>query len=78
VPYLNIDIPVNKITREIHDKNLDSWSIVTIENIVSEDGNITYGLTSDEKLTGKPCRTKWFSATDFTLTRTGDLPAKSE
>jgi len=25
-------------------------------------------------VTGRQCRSKWFSATDFTLTRIGDLP----
>ena len=57
-----------------HDGNLDSWSIATIENIIVTGDTIAYGMTSDPALTGKTCRAKWFSATDFTLTRTGDLP----
>ncbi len=50
------------------------WSIVSIEDIVVSGDSIAYGLSSDEAFTGQPCRAKWFSATDFKLTRTGDLP----
>ena len=34
--------------------------------------SITYGISTDETFTGQPCRSQWFSATDFKLTRTGD------
>jgi len=54
--------------------DLHGWSIVSIENIVISGDSIAYGLSSDEAFTGQPCRAKWFSATDFKLTRTGDLP----
>ncbi len=70
--YLNLDLDVRDIRR--HRKELDSWSVVTIENIVCEGDSLAYGMSSDAAFTGKPCRAKWFSATDFTLTRTGDLP----
>ncbi len=70
--YLNMDFNVRDIRR--HMKALDSWSVVTIENIVCEGDSLAYGMSSDSAFTGKPCRAKWFSATDFTLTRTGDLP----
>lgn len=50
------------------------WSIVSIENIVVTGDSITYGVSTDEGFTGHPYRAKWFSATDFKLTRTGDLP----
>ncbi|MBO4827145.1 MAG: PspC domain-containing protein [Prevotella sp.] len=49
------------------------WSVVSIENIVVTDGTIAYGVSTDAAFTGHPCRAQWFSATDFTLTRTGDL-----
>lgn len=49
------------------------WSVVSIEDIVVSGDSIAYGLSSDESFTGQPCRSKWFSATDFKLTRTGDL-----
>ena len=73
--YLNLK--VDTVAYRNHAAWLDSWSIVTIENIVSTDGSITYGMTNDVTFTGQQCRSQWFCATDFTLTRTGDLP-KSE
>lgn len=50
------------------------WVSTVIENIVVSGDSITYGVSSDEAFTGQPCRAQWFSATDFKLTRTGDLP----
>lgn len=73
--YLNLKVDTTDYRN--HAAWLDSWSIVTIENIVSTDGSITYGMTNDATITGRRCRSQWFCATDFTLTRTGDLP-KSE
>ena len=60
-------------------ENLDGkpdmgWYDVSIDNIVVTGDSIAYGLSSDEDFTGQPCRAQWFSATDFKLTRTGDLP----
>jgi hypothetical protein len=52
------------------------WVDVSIENIVVSGDSIAYGVSSVESFTGKPCRAQWFSATDFKLTRTGDLPKK--
>ena len=49
------------------------WSVVTIDNIVVTGDSIAYGVSTDAAFTGQPCRAKWFSATDFKLTRTGDL-----
>ncbi|MBR1409655.1 MAG: PspC domain-containing protein [Prevotella sp.] len=69
---LNLEVPLEAVTN--HYSYLDSWSIATIENIVVTGDSIAYGMTSDPTFTGKTCRAKWFSATDFTLTRTGDLP----
>ncbi len=50
------------------------WSVVTIDNIVVKGDSIAYGVSTDKSFTGRPCQAKWFSATDFKLTRTGDLP----
>ena len=50
------------------------WVSTVIENIVVSGDSIAYGVSSDEAFTGQPCRAQWFSATDFKLTRTGDLP----
>lgn len=69
---LNLEVTADAVRN--HDGNLDSWSIATIENIIVTGDTIAYGMTSDPAFTGKTCRAKWFSATDFTLTRTGDLP----
>lgn len=64
------EIPVSGSNR--HKK--ENWSAVTLDSIVCTDSIIAYGMTSDSLITHHPCRSKWFSATDFTLTRTGDLP----
>lgn len=69
---INLEVKARKV-RE-HSDRLDSWSVITIENIVATGDSIAYGMVSDSSVTGQPCRAKWFSATDFTLTRTGDLP----
>ena len=70
--YLNLKVDSADVRN--HAEWLDSWSVVTNDNIVSTDGTIAYGMTSDMTVTGQQCQSKWFSATDFTLTRTGDLP----
>ena len=64
-------------------ENLDGkpdmgWFDVSIDNIVVTGDSIAYGLSSDEEFTGQPCRAQWFSATDFKLTRTGDLPKQKK
>ena len=50
------------------------WVRTVIENIVVSGDSIAYGVSSDEDFTGQPCRAQWFSATDFRLLRTGNLP----
>jgi len=50
------------------------WFNISIDNIVVSGDSIAYGLSSDEDFTGQTCRAQWFSATDFKITRTGDLP----
>ena len=52
------------------------WSIVSIDNIVVSGDSIAYGVSTDAAFTGHPCRAQWLSATDFKLTRTGNLPKK--
>lgn len=69
-----LNLKVDSADVRNHAECLNSWSVVTIDNIVSTDGIIAYGMTSDRTITNQDCRAKWFSATDFTLTRTGDLP----
>ena len=64
-------------------ENLDGkpdmgWYDVSIDNIVVTGDSIAYGLSSDEAFTGQTCRAQWFSATDFKLTRTGDLPKQKK
>lgn len=58
------------------------WSKVHIDNIVVAHDSIpvVYGVSTIPEFTGQSCHAKEFSATDFVLTRTGDLPktAKSE
>ena len=47
----------------------NGWSTVTIDSIVVTGNTIVFGVSTDESFTGKPCRAKWFSATDFELFR---------
>ena len=61
-------IPVN------NDENEMGWKPITIDDIVVAGDTIAYGMSSDPEFTGKTCRAKWFSAMDFKLTRTDDLP----
>ena len=69
-----LSLQVDSAAVRHHEECLDGWSVVTIDNIVSTEGSIAYGMTSDMTVTGQQCRSKWFSATDFTLTRIADLP----
>jgi len=73
-----LSLKVDSAAVRNHAEWLDGWSVVTIENIVATDGTIAYGMTSDRTITGQQCRSKWFSATDFTLTRIGDLPKSAK
>jgi len=52
------------------------WSRVQIDNIVVAHDSIpvVYGVSTVPEFTGHPCHAKQFSAADFVLTRTGDLP----
>jgi len=52
------------------------WSRVQIDNIVVAHDSIpvVYGVSTVPEFTGHPCHAKQFSATDFVLTRTSDLP----
>ena len=63
-------IPVNDNEFEM------GWKPITIDNIVVASDSISYGVSSDKTFTGEPCHAKWFSAMDFALTRTGELPKK--
>ena len=51
----------------------NGWSTVTIDSIVVTGNTIVFGVSTDESFTGKPCRAKWFSATDFELFRVEEL-----
>ena len=52
------------------------WSRLQIDNIVVAHDSIpvVYGVSTVPEFTGHPCHAKQFSAADFVLTRTGDLP----
>jgi hypothetical protein len=54
----------------------NGWNTVMIDSIIVTGDSVAYGISTDEAFTGKPCRAKWFSATDFLLSRVGDLPKK--
>ena len=61
-------IPVNE------NENGMGWKPITIDSIVVAGDSIAYGISSDSEFTGETCHAKWFSAMDFELTRTADLP----
>ena len=49
------------------------WSYICIDNIrVNKPIWLTYGVTTDESITGTPPTTGWFSATDFVLEKIGN------
>ncbi len=52
-----------------HDNNGYGWSVVTITDIQSKSGKISYGVTNDPELTDVTFQGEWFSATDFELTK---------
>lgn len=54
---------------ETNDGNGYGWSWVTVDGIVTEDGKISYGLTTVPEITGDQFAGTWFSASDFKLTK---------
>ena len=66
-----------KIAKANHSRGF-GWSEVRIDNIVvaQESTPVIYGVSTLPEFTGQSCRAKQFSATDFVLTRTGDLQKK--
>ena len=64
-----------KIAKANHSRGF-GWSSIQIDNLVvtADSIPIVYGVSTVPEFTGQPCRAKWFSATDFELTRTGDVP----
>jgi hypothetical protein len=80
VTIMGIDFVINESTsrqtkrQKQQQEEGRGWSIVSIDNIVVTGDTIAYGVSTDEAFTGQSCHAKWFSATDFKLTRTGDLP----
>ena len=64
-----------KIAKANHSRGY-GWSEVQIINIfVTHDSiPVVYGVSTVPEFTRHPCRAKEFSATDFVLTRIGDLP----
>ena len=53
----------------------NGWSKLVIKNIKVDRHNIIYGVSTDPEFTWMDSEMQWFSATDFKLTRIGDLPA---
>ena len=65
----------HNVARANHSRGY-GWSRVQIDNIVVAHDSIpvVYGVSTVPEFTGHPCHAKQFSAADFVLTRTGDLP----
>ena len=68
-----------KIVKANHSRGF-GWSIVQIDNIVVSADSIpvVYGVSTIPEFTGQPCHAKEFTATDFMLTRTGNLENVSQ
>ena len=64
-----------KIAKANHSRGF-GWSSIQIDNLIvtADSIPIVYGVSTVPEFTGQPCHAKWFSATDFELTRTGDVP----
>ena len=69
----------HKIAKANHSRGF-GWSSIQIDNLIvtADSIPIVYGVSTVPEFTGQPCRAKWFSATDFKLTRTGDLPKQKK
>ena len=69
----------HKIAKANHSRGF-GWSIVQIDDIIvtADSIPVVYGVSTVPEFTGEPCRAQWFSATDFKLTRTGDLPKQNK
>lgn len=69
----------HKIAKANHSRGF-GWSSIQIDNLIvtADSIPIVYGVSTVPEFTGQPCRAKWFSATDFELTRTGDLPKQKK
>jgi phage shock protein PspC (stress-responsive transcriptional regulator) len=69
----------HKIAKANHSRGF-GWSSIQIDNLIvtADSIPIVYGVSTVPEFTGQPCRAKWFSATDFKLTRTGDLPKQNK
>lgn len=65
----------HKIAKANHEQGY-GWSSLQIDSIVVTTDSIAYGVSTDNAFTGQPCRAQWLSATDFKLTRIGNLPKK--
>ena len=66
-----------KIVKANHGRGF-GWSIVHIDDIIvtADSIPVVYGISTVPEFTGQPCHAKQFSATDFVLTRIGDLQKK--
>ena len=69
----------HNVARANHSRGY-GWSRVKIDNIVVAHDSIpvVYGVSTVPEFTGHPCHAKQFSAADFVLTRTGDLPGTAK
>ena len=47
------------------------WSKVVVTIQIDSQDTLIYGVTSDSKFTGKPFKSQWFSAGDFSVERVG-------
>lgn len=67
------------IARANHSRGY-GWSELRIDSIVVAHDSIpvVYGVSTVPEFTGHPCHAKQFSAADFKLTRTGDLPGTAK
>lgn len=63
--------PEGSAEKEANSGNGFGWSKVVVTIQIDSHDTLIYGVTTDSKFTGKPYRSKWFSAADFEVERGG-------
>jgi len=63
--------PEGSAEKECNMGNGFGWSKVVLTIQIDSQDTLIYGVTTDSKFTGKPYRSKWFSAADFEVERVG-------
>ncbi|WP_033148614.1 hypothetical protein [Prevotella sp. P6B1] len=63
--------PEGSAERDVNMGNGFGWSKVVVTVEIKEHDTLIYGVTTDQKFSGKACKSQWFSAADFEVERLG-------